>query len=262
VSQVIEFGCFVEVEPGIEGLVHISEMSWSSQSEESQRLVNVGDVVDAEILEIEPERHRISLSMKKCMENPWVKFASSHHPGDFFQGKVASVTDFGLFIDIGNGVTGLVHLNDLSNEDSKKSDEEILRAYKRGQEVGVTLASIDTEKQRIALAMGEMDSSITSYIDKNPVGSDVKGVIEKVGKQSLAVTLDDGVSGFVPSGQTEEHIDEVREHYQVGAEVTGRIIGIDIKRRRVLVSIRDYVKDEERTNLENYRERQEQDEEK
>ena len=256
ILQVMEYGCFAEIESGIEGLIHISEMNWTTQTEHPSRIVKIGDVVEVEVLEIDIERHRISLSMKRCTENPWTQFAANAKVGDRLKGNVVSITDFGLFVDLGEGVTGLVHVSDLSKEDAKQSDEEVLRSYKRGDEVDVLLSSVDAERQRIALSMGEANQLLGVYIEKHPVGTDVTGVVEKVGTRAITVKLADDITGLIPGAEAEDGIDELREHYQNGSEITGRVKGVDMRRNRVLISIKDYVKNLEQANLKAYRKSQ------
>lgn len=256
VLQVMEYGCFAEVEPGIEGLIHISEMSWTTQSEHPSRSAKVGDKVQVEVLEMDVGRQRISLSMKRCTENPWELFSQKHSSGEHLKGKISSITDFGLFVDLGENVTGMVHVSDLSDEESKEPEEILLRQYSRDDEVDVVLLSMDPSRQRIALSISQVNNPLNQYLVDNPEGSDVTGVIEKVGTRAITLKLADKIIGLVRATDIDQQFDDIREHYQSGAEVKGRIVGVDSKRKRVLISIKSYVEDTERTAVKDYRQQQ------
>lgn len=257
VTQVLEFGCFAEMEPGVEGLIHISEMDWATHNEHPSRLVTVGQTVEVMVLEIDMARRRIALSMKACTDNPWEGFAEKHQRGERFKGTVKSITDFGIFVELEDGISGLVHLSDLGDAGSgEKSDEEALRAYSRGDEVEVVLLSVDPQRQRVALGISQPDDPLGRYVAEHPVGSDVTGDILKVSARMLSLGLAEGVSGVVFSSEVDEEVEDLRDAYQSGKSITGRIIDVDYKLRRVKVSVKAYNQKIERDALEDYRKRQ------
>lgn len=258
IAQVLEYGCFAEVESGVEGLIHISEMDWTTQTEHPSRLAKVGDTVEVMILEIDSARHRISLSMKRCAENPWEGFAKEHQKGECLEGTVKSVTDFGVFVELEGGVSGLVHISDLTGGSDKNEDEEaLLRQYNRGDKVDVLIIAVDADRERIALSVNQLNDPVSLYVAKNPIGSDVSGDIVKVTARSIVLTLADDVAGVVYASEVdEEHVEDLREHYQNGSSVTARVIDVDHRRKRVTLSIKAHAQDSERAALEDYRRRQ------
>ena len=255
VTKTTEYGCFAELEEGIEGLVHITEMSWLQPPPP----VEVGEEIEVMVLEVSPERHRISLSAKQCTENPWLKFAASHNKGDRISGVVKSITNFGLFVELEGGVTGLVHVSDLSWEESE-NHEAILRNYKKNENIDVLVLSMDPENERIGLGIRQLNDPLVGYLADHPEGSHVRGKITKVLSRSATVELAEGVIGLLRGSEiSRERIEDVRTVLENGQEVEAQILNADHKLRRVILSICALQEKEERDAVQSYQERRDSD---
>lgn len=237
VSNLTDYGAFVEIEPGIEGLVHVSEMDWTNKNVHPAKIAQLGDEVEVMILEIDEERRRLSLGMKQCQANPWDDFAAAHKKGDKVSGQIKSITDFGVFIGLPGGIDGLVHLSDLS---WNQTGEEALRNYKKGDEISAVILSIDVEKERISLGVKQMDSDpFTAYTAGNDKGALVKGTVKTVDAKGAVITLDGEVEGYLRASDiSRERVEDASTVLKVGEEIEARITAIDRKNRSINLSIK------------------------
>ena len=237
VSNLTDYGAFVEIEQGIEGLVHVSEMDWTNKNVYPSKIVQLGDEVEVMILEIDEDRRRISLGMKQCKANPWDDFAVNHKKGDKVQGQIKSITDFGVFIGLQGGIDGLVHLSDLS---WSQSGEEAVRNYKKGDEVEALVLSIDVERERISLGIKQMEGDpFTSYIAANDKNSIVKGTVRSVDAKGATVALDTDVEGYLRASEvSRDRVEDIRTHVKEGDTVEVMIINIDRKNRTINLSVK------------------------
>ena len=237
VTNITDYGAFVEVEAGIEGLVHVSEMDWTNKNVDPRKVVTLGDEVEVMVLDIDEERRRISLGMKQCKPNPWEDFAQSHKKGDKVSGQIKSITDFGVFIGLPGGIDGLVHLSDLSwNE----SGEEAVRKYKKGDELGAVVLAIDTERERISLGIKQMGgdpfSNFASTHDKNTL---VKGTVKSVDAKGAVIDLGNDVEGYLRAAEiSADRVEDATTRLAAGDEVEALITNIDRKNRSIQLSIR------------------------
>ncbi len=237
VTNLTDYGAFVEIEPGIEGLVHVSEMDWTNKNVHPAKIAQLGDEVEVMILEIDEERRRLSLGMKQCQANPWDDFAASHKKGDKVSGQIKSITDFGVFIGLPGGIDGLVHLSDLS---WNQTGEEAIRNYKKGDELSAVVLSIDVEKGRISLGVKQLDSDpFTAYTSVNDKGAVVKGTVKAVDAKGATVTLDTEVEGYIRASEiSREKVEDATTALKEGDEVEARILNIDRKNRSINLSIK------------------------
>jgi small subunit ribosomal protein S1 len=237
VTNLTDYGAFVEIEPGIEGLVHVSEMDWTNKNVHPAKVVQLGDEVEVMILEIDEERRRISLGMKQCLPNPWDDFAASHKKGDKVRGQIKSITDFGVFIGLPGGIDGLVHLSDLS---WNQAGEEAVRNYKKGDEVEAIVLAIDAERERISLGIKQMDGDpFSNYVSTHDKGSIVKGVVKAIDAKGAVITLDGEVEGYLRASEVaRDRVEDIRTHLKEGDEVEAKIINIDRKNRNINLSIK------------------------
>lgn len=237
VSNLTDYGAFVEIEPGIEGLVHVSEMDWTNKNVHPAKIAQLGDEVEVMILEIDEDRRRLSLGMKQCQANPWDDFAAAHKKGDKVSGQIKSITDFGVFIGLPGGIDGLVHLSDLS---WNQTGEEALRNYKKGDEISAVILSIDVEKERISLGVKQMDSDpFTAYTAGNDKGALVKGTVKTVDAKGAVITLDGEVEGYLRASDiSRERVEDASSVLKVGEEIEARITAIDRKNRSINLSIK------------------------
>jgi len=237
VTNLTDYGAFVEIEPGIEGLVHVSEMDWTNKNVHPAKIAQLGDEVEVMILEIDEERRRLSLGMKQCQANPWDDFAATHKKGDKVSGQIKSITDFGVFIGLPGGIDGLVHLSDLS---WNQTGEEAIRNYKKGDELSAVVLSIDVEKERISLGVKQMDSDpFTAYTSVNDKGAIVKGVVKSIDAKGATITLDTEVEAYLRASEiSREKIEDATTVLKEGDEVEGRILNIDRKNRSINLSIK------------------------
>ena len=237
VTNITDYGAFVEVEAGIEGLVHVSEMDWTNKNVDPRKVVTLGDEVEVMVLDIDEERRRISLDMKQCKPNPWEDFAQSHKKGDKVSGQIKSITDFGVFIGLPGGIDGLVHLSDLSwNE----SGEEAVRKYKKGDELEAVVLAIDTERERISLGIKQMGgdpfSNFASTHDKNTL---VKGTVKSVDAKGAVIDLGNDVEGYLRAAEiSADRVEDATTRLAAGDEVEALITNIDRKNRSIQLSIR------------------------
>ncbi len=237
VTNLTDYGAFVEIEQGIEGLVHVSEMDWTNKNVHPSKVVQLGDEVEVMILEIDEERRRISLGMKQCVANPWDDFAMNHKKGDKVKGAIKSITDFGVFIGLPGGIDGLVHLSDLS---WSTPGEEAIRNFKKGDEVEAVVLAIDTEKERISLGIKQLDGDpYTSFIATHEKNAIVKGTIKSVDARGAVVTLEGDMDGYLRASEvSRDRIDDLTKVYKEGDVIEAMIINIDRKTRSINLSIK------------------------
>ncbi|GMV54530.1 MAG: hypothetical protein AMXMBFR6_03350 [Betaproteobacteria bacterium] len=237
VTNLTDYGAFVEIEPGIEGLVHVSEMDWTNKNVHPSKVVQLGDEVEVMILEIDEDRRRISLGMKQCLPNPWEEFAMNHRKGDKVQGQIKSITDFGIFVGLPGNIDGLVHLSDLS---WSRSGEEAIRDFKKGDEVEAVVLAIDVEKERISLGIKQLDGDpFTAYVanyDKNAV---VRGVVKSVDQRGAVIQLNDDVEAYLRASEaSRDRVEDLRSLMKEGDVVEAMIINVDRKTRSINLSVR------------------------
>ena len=251
VSNITDYGCFVEVEDGVEGLVHVSEMDWTNKNVNPNKVVNLGDEVEVMILEIDEERRRISLGMKQCKTNPWDEFSATRNKGDLIAGKIKSITDFGIFIGLDGNIDGLIHLTDLS---WNKTGDEAVRDYQKGQEVEAMVLSIDPERERISLGIKQLDKDpFANFIADYPKGTIVKGNVTSVDAKAAIVDLGDGLEGILRASEmAKDRVEDARAFMSEGDEVEAKITGMDRKNRSLFLSIKAKDADEEAVALSDY----------
>jgi len=244
VTNLTDYGAFVEIEQGIEGLVHVSEMDWTNKNVHPSKVVQLGDEVEVMILEIDEQRRRISLGMKQCKSNPWDDFALNHKKGDKVKGQIKSITDFGIFIGLDGGIDGLVHLSDLS---WSVPGEEAVRNYKKGDELEAVVLAIDVERERISLGVKQMDGDLfNGYIATHDKGSVVNGVVKSIDAKGAIITLDGEVEGFLKASEVSaDRVEDIRNHLKEGDTVKAMITNIDRKNRGINLSIKALEKADE-----------------
>ena len=237
VSNLTDYGAFVEIEQGIEGLVHVSEMDWTNKNVHPSKVVQLGDEVEVMILEIDEDRRRISLGMKQCQANPWEEFAANHNKGDKISGAVKSITDFGVFVGLPGGIDGLVHLSDLS---WTEAGEEAVRKYKKGEEVEAVVLAIDVEKERISLGIKQLEGDpFGNFISENDKGSLVKGSVKSVDAKGAVVALSEEVEGYLPASEfAADRVEDLTTKLKEGDEVEAVIVTVDRKNRSIRLSVK------------------------
>ena len=237
VSNLTDYGAFVEIEQGIEGLVHVSEMDWTNKNVHPSKVVQLGDEVEVMILEIDEDRRRISLGMKQCQANPWKEFAANHNKGDKISGAVKSITDFGVFVGLPGGIDGLVHLSDLS---WTEAGEEAVRKYKKGEEVEAVVLAIDVEKERISLGIKQLEGDpFGNFISVNDKGSLVKGSVKSVDAKGAVVALSEEVEGYLPASEfAADRVEDLTTKLKEGDEVEAVIVTVDRKNRSIRLSVK------------------------
>ncbi|WP_438438316.1 30S ribosomal protein S1 [Hydrogenophilus thermoluteolus] len=237
VTNLTDYGAFVEIEPGIEGLVHVSEMDWTNKNIHPTKVVQVGDEVEVMVLEIDEERRRISLGIKQCKPNPWEEFAHNHQKGDKVRGQIKSITDFGVFVGLEGGIDGLVHLSDLS---WTEPGEVAVRRYKKGDEVEAVVLGIDVERERISLGIKQLEGDpFTNYIAMNPKGTVVKGKVKSVEPKGAVIQLDDEVEGYLRASEFAIHrVDDLTQELKEGDEIEAVITNVDRKNRSIQLSVK------------------------
>jgi small subunit ribosomal protein S1 len=237
VTNLTDYGAFVEIEQGIEGLVHVSEMDWTNKNIHPTKVVQLGDEVEVMILEIDEERRRISLGMKQCMPNPWEEFSINHKKGDKVKGLIKSITDFGVFIGLPGGIDGLVHLSDLS---WSATGEAAVRDYKKGQEVEAVVLAIDVERERISLGIKQLDGDpFSNYVATHDKGSLVSGTVKSLDGKGAVIALDGDVEGYLRASEVaRDRVEDIRSHLKEGDSVNAMIINIDRKNRSINLSIK------------------------
>jgi len=251
VSNITDYGCFVEIEDGVEGLVHVSEMDWTNKNVNPNKVVTLGDEVEVVILEIDEERRRISLGMKQCKANPWDEFGTTNNKGDIIGGKIKSITDFGIFIGLDGNIDGLIHLTDLS---WNKPGEEAVREYQKGQEVEAMVLSIDPERERISLGIKQIEKDpFASFIADKPKGSIVSGTVISVDAKAAVVDLGDGIEGLLRASEmATDRVEDARSFMNEGDQIDAKITGMDRKGRSIYLSIKAKDSDEEQEALKDY----------
>ncbi|MFT3742054.1 MAG: 30S ribosomal protein S1 [Gammaproteobacteria bacterium] len=228
ITNITDYGCFVQIEDGIEGLVHMSEMDWTNKNIHPAKLVQPGQEVEVMVLEIDQERRRISLGMKQCQPNPWEEFANGHSKGEKVSGNVKSITDFGIFIGLDGGIDGLVHLSDISWKDA---GEAAIRRYKKGDLLEAVILAIDPERERISLGIKQLESDpLGKYLDDHPKGTLVSGTVTAVDAKRALIELGEGLQGQLRVSEiSHEALKDAQEHFSVGEEITAKLIGVDRK---------------------------------
>jgi len=244
VTNMTDYGAFVEIEQGIEGLVHVSEMDWTNKNVYPSKIVQLGDEVEVMILEIDEDRRRISLGMKQCKPNPWEEFAQSHEKGDKVTGQIKSITDFGLFIGLPGNIDGLVHLSDLS---WIQPGEKVISEFRKGDEVEAVVLSIDVEKERISLGIKQLEGDpFNIYVASHDKNSVVKGVVKSVDAKGAVITLADDVEGYLRASElSRDKIEDIRTRLNEGDEIEAIIINIDRKNRSISLSVKARIQEEE-----------------
>src|SRR5579885_431776 len=237
VTNITDYGAFVEIEPGVEGLVHVSEMDWTNKNVNPSKVVHLGDEVEVIILDIDEERRRISLGMKQCKPNPWEEFAQNYQKGDRVKGQIKSITDFGIFIGLDGGIDGLVHLSDL---DWNEPGESAVRRYSKGQEVEAVVLAIDAARERISLGIKQLQQDpLTLFLADNPKGSVVRGTVKSVEAKGATVELAGGVEAYIKAGDlARERVEDATKLLKVGDTLEARFIGVDRKNRIVTLSVK------------------------
>ncbi len=251
VTNIADYGCFVEIEEGVEGLVHVSEMDWTNKNIHPSKVVQLGDEVEVMVLDVDGERRRISLGIKQCQPNPWEEFAAKHNKGDHITGKIKSITDFGIFIGLEGGIDGLVHLSDISwNEPG----EEAIRNYKKGDEVETVILVIDPERERISLGIKQLEKDpFSNFLAEHSKGSIVSGTVTEVDAKGAVVDLGDGVEGNLRASElSRERVEDARNVLKPGDTVEAKFIGVDRKNRVINLSIKAKDMDEESEAMSDY----------
>ncbi len=244
VTNLTDYGCFAEIEEGVEGLVHVSEMDWTNKNIHPSKVVAVGDEVEVMVLDIDEERRRISLGIKQCRENPWGEFGSKHAEGDHLSGKIKSITDFGIFIGLEGGIDGLVHLSDISwDEDG----ETAVRRYSKGEELETVILAIDSERERISLGVKQLEKDpFSDFISEHDRGSIVQGTVSEVEEKHAVLTLAEGVEGVLKASEISiESVDDARQSLSIGDELEVKILGLDRKNRAITLSAKSREIDDE-----------------
>lgn len=252
VTNLTDYGCFVELEDGVEGLVHVSEMDWTNKNVNPAKVVTVGQEVEVMVLDIDAERRRISLGMKQCHNNPWEQFSLNFNKGDKVTGAIKSITDFGIFVGLEGGIDGLVHLSDLTWDDT---GEDAVRDFKKGQEVEAVVLSVDAERERISLGVKQLDQDpFSNYIAANPKGAIVTGVLGEVDPRGAVVILAEGVEGYLRASElARDRVEDARTVLKEGEEIEARFIGIDRKTRSISLSVKAKEMAEEQAVMQDYK---------
>jgi small subunit ribosomal protein S1 len=237
ITNIADYGAFVELEPGIEGLVHVSEMDWTNKNVAPSKIVALGDEVEVMVLEIDEDKRRISLGMKQCRANPWQEFAQDTKRGDRVKGPIKSITDFGVFVGLAAGIDGLVHLSDLSwNE----TGEAAVRNFKKGQEVEALVLAVDVERERISLGIKQLDSDpFTNFVSVNDKGQIVTGTVKTVDAKGAEIDLGEEIIGYLRVSEiSRDRVEDASQVLKVGDEVTAVVVNVDRKTRNIQLSIK------------------------
>jgi small subunit ribosomal protein S1 len=236
VTNIADYGCFVEIEDGVEGLVHVSEMDWTNKNVNPARVVSIGEEVEVMVIEIDEERRRISLGVKQCKSNPWAEFAATYNRNDKVSGQIKSITDFGIFIGLEGGIDGLVHLSDISWEEG----EEAVHNYKKGQEIEAAVLAIDAERERISLGIKQLEKDpFSAWLAEHPKNSIVKGTVTEVDARGATIDLGDGIEGSLRSSEMARgRVEDARMLIKVGEEIEAKFTNVDRKNRSIALSIK------------------------
>ncbi len=237
ITNIADYGCFVEIEDGVEGLVHVSEMDWTNKNVNPSRVVQVGEEVEVMVIEIDEERRRISLGIKQCKSNPWAEFSVTFNRNDKVSGQIKSITDFGIFIGLDGGIDGLVHLSDISWE---VPGEEAVHNYKKGQEIEAAVLAIDSERERISLGIKQLEKDpFSAWLAEHPKNTIVKGVVTEVDARAATVDLGEGVIGYLRSSEMARgRVEDARTMIKVGEEIEAKFTNVDRKSRSIALSIK------------------------
>ena len=237
ITNITDYGVFVELEEGVEGLVHVSEMDWTNKNVHPSKVCHLGDEVEVKVLEIDSERRRISLGIKQCTPNPWEEFAATHNKNDRITGQIRSITDFGVFIGLDGGIDGLIHLSDLSWD---RPGEDITREFKKGDEVTAVVLAVDPDRERISLGIKQaQEDPFGAYVSANPKGSVVKGVVDTVDVKGAVIRLEEGIEGYLRAADlSRDCVEDARNALQSGAEIEARVTSIERKSRRITLSVK------------------------
>jgi small subunit ribosomal protein S1 len=252
VTNIADYGAFVEIEDGVEGLVHVSEMDWTNKNVNPAKVVHTGQEVEVMVLDVDEERRRISLGLKQCKANPWKEFAENHNRGDRVAGQIKSITDFGIFIGLPGNIDGLVHLSDISWD---QPGEEAVRNYQKAQQVEAMVLSIDPERERISLGIKQLAKDpFSAFIAENPKGSVVKGTVKDVDPRGAVIDLGNGIEGQLRASELgRDRVDDARAVLKIGDEVEAKFIGVDRKTRTISLSIKAKEVYEEAEAVQSYR---------
>ncbi|MEO8466382.1 MAG: 30S ribosomal protein S1 [Gammaproteobacteria bacterium] len=252
VTNIADYGCFAEIEEGVEGLVHVSEMDWTNKNVNPHKVVQIGDEIEVMVLDIDEERRRISLGLKQCKPNPWVEFGENYKKNDKVSGQIKSITDFGVFIGLPGGIDGLVHLSDLSWD---APGEEAVRNYKKGDTLETTVLAIDPERERISLGVKQLDKDpLSLFLGEHPKGSIITGVVQEVDAKMATIALDGAMIGQLRASEiARDRVEDARTALKVGDTVEARITGVDRKTRIISLSIKAKEAQEEAQAIQSYR---------
>ena len=252
VTNIADYGCFVEIEDGVEGLVHVSEMDWTNKNVNPSKVVTVGEEVEVMVLDIDEERRRISLGIKHCNSNPWTDFAADFNRGDRVTGSIKSITDFGVFIGLPGGIDGLVHFSDISWD---IPGEEAVRNYTKGEEVETVVLAIDPERERISLGIKQLDQDpFSQFLADHPKGSIITGTVKEVDARGAQIELEGGIEGQLRASElSRERVEDARTILKVGEEVEAKFTGLDRKTRIISLSIKAKEAHDEAEAVESYK---------
>ena len=252
ISNITDYGLFAEIEEEIEGLVHISEIDWTNNNPNPYKVANVGEQIEVMILDIDNDKRRVSLGMKQTKDNPWKKFAEAHDEGQKIKGKVKSITDFGVFIELEGGIDGLIHISDISWESEDSID---LSTFKKSEEIEAIIINADPEKQRISLGLKQLSGDpFQQYLSNNPKNTIVKGVVQEIDERNALIKLDEQVKGLLNVSEvSRDKVEDLRTVFKINDEIESKIIGFDKKNRTLKLSIKAKEEKEEREAIESYK---------
>jgi small subunit ribosomal protein S1 len=251
ITNIADYGCFVEIEEGVEGLVHVSEMDWTNKNVNPAKVVHIGQEVEVTVLDIDEERRRISLGIKQCFPNPWDEFGATRNKGDIVKGTIKSITDFGIFIGLDGDIDGLVHLSDISWHEP---GEEAVRQFTKSDEIEAVVLSVDPERERISLGIKQLEKDpFSNFVAENAKGSIVKGVVKEVDAKAAIIDLGDGIDGTLRASElSRDRIEDARTILTVGEEIEAKFMGVDRKSRAIMLSIKAKDSDEEKSMMQDY----------
>jgi small subunit ribosomal protein S1 len=251
VTNIADYGCFVEIEEGVEGLVHVSEMDWTNKNVNPSKMVHIGQEVEVMVLDIDEERRRISLGIKQCYPNPWDEFGATRNKGDVVKGTIKSITDFGIFIGMEGDIDGLVHLSDISWHEP---GEEAVRRFSKGDEIEAVVLSVDPERERISLGIKQLEKDpFSNFVAEHGKGSIVKGTVREVDAKAAIIDLGDGVDGTLRASElSRDRIEDARSMLSVGDEVEAKFMGVDRKSRAIMLSVKAKDSEDEAAMMQDY----------
>jgi small subunit ribosomal protein S1 len=251
VTNIADYGCFVEIEEGVEGLVHVSEMDWTNKNVNPSKMVHIGQEVEVMVLDIDEERRRISLGIKQCYPNPWDEFGATRNKGDVVKGTIKSITDFGIFIGMEGDIDGLVHLSDISWHEP---GEEAVRRFSKGDEIEAVVLSVDPERERISLGIKQLEKDpFSNFVAEHGKGSIVKGTVKEVDAKAAIIDLGDGVDGTLRASElSRDRIEDARSMLSVGDEVEAKFMGVDRKSRAIMLSVKAKDSEDEAAMMQDY----------